>query len=91
MEGGLGAAGRHRLGEGDGIGRSRDPEYLYDLEKDPGEKVNLAGQGDLAAAWLRSRLLSWIERNRKSEDEPKKSEPLDPETLGRLRALGYAN
>ena len=78
-------------GEGDGIGRSRDPEYLYDLEKDPGERINLAGRGDLAAAWLRSRLLAWIESNRKPEDEPKKNEQLDPETLGKLRALGYAN
>lgn len=79
-------------GLGDGAGRSRDPEYLFDLEKDPGEKTNLAGQGDLAASWLRSRLLAWIEHSRQSdEEEPGKSQAVDPETLNKLRALGYVN
>jgi hypothetical protein len=78
-------------GLGDGAGRSRDPEYLFDLEKDPGETTNLAGHGDLAVDWLRSRLLAWIEHEREDEDEPGKSQAVDPETLNKLRALGYVN
>jgi arylsulfatase A-like enzyme len=76
-------------GMGEGIGRSRDPEYVFDLQRDPRETVNLAGSADLEAAWLRSRLLAWAEQGRAGEDvEPA---PVDPETLERLRALGYAN
>lgn len=76
-------------GQGEGIGRGHDPESLFDLEADPGETVNRAGHGDLAAAWLRSRLLAWIEGRREEGDE--KGAPVDPETLNRLRALGYVN
>lgn len=78
-------------GQGDGAGRSRDPEYLFDLEKDPRETRNLAGDEDLAAAWLRSRLLAWIEHNRHDETETAKTQAVDPETLNKLRALGYVN
>ncbi|HSF39311.1 MAG TPA: sulfatase-like hydrolase/transferase [Thermoanaerobaculia bacterium] len=77
-------------GMGDGRGRSRDPEYLFDLEKDPEEKVNLAGNGGLEAAWLRSRLLAWVQRNRSLTVKPPER-PLDAETERKLRALGYAN
>jgi arylsulfatase A-like enzyme len=76
-------------GQGEAIGRSHDPEYLFDLAADPGETVNRAGHGDLAAAWLRSRLLAWIEGKRDEGDE--KGAPVDAETLNRLRALGYVN
>ncbi|HEY2736771.1 MAG TPA: sulfatase, partial [Thermoanaerobaculia bacterium] len=78
-------------GQGEGIGRTHDPEYLFDLEKDPGETVNLAGHGDLTAEWARSRLLAWIENEKRSEDGEAKDAPVDSETLGRLRALGYVN
>jgi arylsulfatase A-like enzyme len=78
-------------GQGDGAGRSRDPEYLFDLKADPRETRNLAGEGDLAATWLRSRLLAWIEHNRQDEDEPDGSQAVNPETLNKLRALGYVN
>ncbi|HSN88725.1 MAG TPA: sulfatase-like hydrolase/transferase, partial [Thermoanaerobaculia bacterium] len=57
-------------GMGDGRGRSRDPEYLFDLEKDPEETLNLAGNGGLEAAWLRSRLLAWVQRNRSLTVKP---------------------
>jgi len=77
-------------GMGDGSGRSRDPEYLFDLEKDPREQVNLAGDRSLEVAWLRSRLLAWIQRNRAAEP-PRKQIPIDTETERRLRALGYGN
>lgn len=76
-------------GQGDALGRTREPEYLFDLEKDPGERVNLAGEGDLEAAWLRERLLAWVKKNR---DESKPNEPaVDKATQDRLKALGYAN
>jgi arylsulfatase A-like enzyme len=75
-------------GMGEGIGRSRDPEYVFDLKRDPRERVNLAGSGDLEAAWLRSRLLAWAEKGR-SEEEGEQT--VDAETLKRLKALGYAN
>jgi arylsulfatase A-like enzyme len=77
-------------GQGEGIGRTHDPEYLFDLEKDPGETVNLAGHGDLAAAWARSRLLAWVESQRPEGSEGKDA-PVDSETLSGLRALGYVN
>jgi arylsulfatase A-like enzyme len=77
-------------GMGDGSGRTRDPEYLFDLEKDPGERVNLAGESSLEVAWLRSRLLAWIQRYR-SEEPVQKPQPVDAETERRLRALGYSN
>jgi arylsulfatase A-like enzyme len=75
-------------GMGEGLGRSHDPEYLFDREKDPGETVNLAGSGLLEAAWLRSRLLAWVERGRTSPAASDKA-PVDRETRERLRALGY--
>jgi arylsulfatase A-like enzyme len=77
-------------GMGDGSGRSRDPEYLFDLQNDPGEKANLAGDRTLEAAWLRSRLLAWIQRNRKDETAHR-PEPVDAETERKLRSLGYGN
>ena len=80
-------------GQGDALGRSREPEYLFDLEKDPGERANLAGDGDLEAAWLRERLLSWVKKNRNAGPGSKGADqqPMDPKTLERLKALGYAN
>jgi arylsulfatase A-like enzyme len=78
-------------GMGEGLGRSHDPEYLFDLAKDPGETVNLAGSGSYEAAWLRSRLLAWVERGRRKADQAEPEAPVDRETRERLRALGYAN
>ena len=80
----------YEWGMGDGSGRTHDPEYLFDLEADPREQVNLAGDRSLAAAWLRSRLLAWIQR-KGSAAPPRKQLPIDAETERRLRALGYAN
>ena len=75
-------------GMGQGRGRSRDTEYLFDLTTDPGETVNLAGQGTMEAAWLRSRLLAWVERGRVLEAGAEVAE-IDEETRRRLEALGY--
>ncbi len=77
-------------GMGVGSGRSRDPEYLFDLRRDPGEHVNLAGDRSLEAAWLRSRLLAWIQSNQRNASAPR-PEPVDAETERKLRALGYTN
>ena len=77
-------------GLGEGLGRSRDPEYLFDLENDPGETVNLAGESSLEAAWLRSRLRAWIERGKTIEAGAEVEEvELDAATRDQLKALGY--
>ncbi len=75
-------------GLGEGLGRSRDAEYLFDLAADPGETVNLAGAGDLEAAWLRSRLLAWVQQHLEPEPDTEPP-PDDAATLRHLRALGY--
>ncbi len=78
-------------GLGEGVGRSHDPEYLFDLVKDPQETVNLAGiagRSSFEAAWLRSRLFAWVQR-RDAGEEP--GQPVDRETRDKLRALGYVN
>lgn len=79
-----------KWGMGEGLGRSHDPEYLFDLQKDPDETVNLAGDGSFEAAWLRSRLLGWVLRKRTGAETPEESS-VDRETRERLRALGYVN
>jgi arylsulfatase A-like enzyme len=76
-------------GLGEGVGRSHDPEYLFDLVKDPGETVNLAGTDSLEAAWLHSRLLAWAQRTQGGEET--EQAPVDSETRDKLRALGYVN
>ncbi len=75
-------------GLGGGHGRTRSPEYLFDLENDPGELVNRAGEGGLEAAWLRSRLRAWIAA-KKAKDGEGVDVPVDEETRRRLEALGY--
>jgi len=77
-----------RWGMGAGWGRTRDPEYFFDLVNDPAETDNRAGERSLAAAWLRSRLLAWIERGKALETGVEVT-GLDDETRERLRALGY--
>jgi len=78
---------------GTGAGRSRDPEYLFDLTADPGERHNLAGHGGAREERLRARLRAWLEeRGRVGAGEPERpEEPLDEETERRLRALGYVD
>ena len=93
-------SGRHKLiwaprtgtgwGMGEGLGRSRDPEYVFDLAADPDETTNLAGQPSLRTDWLRGRLLAWIEREGALEaggEAPR----IDETTRERLEALGYVN
>lgn len=80
-----------KWGMGGVTGRSWDAEYLFDLEKDPGETTNLAGQRSLEADWLRARLAAWIERGKLEEVGSDTEEEVDAETLERLRALGYVD
>jgi len=74
-------------GMGLGLGRSHDPEYLFDLRSDPGETRNLIGGGAPEEAWLRARLVDWIEEV--SLQAPSNGVELDVETKEQLEALGY--
>jgi len=76
-------------GMGLGLGRSHDPEYLFDLRSDPGETRNLIGTGLAEESWLRDRLVEWIEHtSRLAESE---TVELDRETREHLEALGYVD
>ncbi len=75
-------------GSGQGRGRSRDVEYVFDLAADPQERNNLAGEDLFEPDWLRSRLIAWLERGK----EPAAAgapEELDEATRENLEALGY--
>lgn len=86
-------AGRTDLhwGMGKGIGRSRDPEYFFDLQADPGEQHNRAGTGGRLELWLRSRLRAWVRAGEALGQTagPAEERELDAETRERLRSLGY--
>ena len=73
---------------GEGRGRGRDPEYLFDLRSDPDELFNLAGRTSAEVDWIRSRLTAWIEQGMSSETDAEEPE-LSQEDIERLRALGY--
>jgi hypothetical protein len=60
---------------------------LYDLENDPGELNNLAGIDREKTEELGKHLVRWL-REKKIEPFEVTSDR-DPETLKRLRALGY--
>ncbi len=76
-------------GMGQGLGRSQDPEYYFELDSDPEENVNLAGGPDLEVAWLRSLMLGWLEREKLFDLAASDPDEIDEETRRRLRALGY--
>jgi arylsulfatase A-like enzyme len=59
--------------------------YLYDLRRDPGEVVNLAGKGRREEAELRAMLVRWRLDGKPSAPRSK----LTPEEEAALRALGY--
>lgn len=64
-------------------------DFFYDLEKDPGEEHNLAGQGQPEEARLAAALAGFLAQKRDLEAVA----PLEigPEERERLRALGYVN
>ncbi|MEM7480459.1 MAG: sulfatase [Acidobacteriota bacterium] len=75
-------------GLGEGLGRSREPEYLFNLRADPGERTNIAGDRSFEADWLRERLRAWIDAGRPIDDNAPPPEE-DAETRRQLEALGY--
>ena len=77
-----------KRGQGHGRGRSWDLEYLFDLASDPGERHNRAGLDSLEVAWLRSRLLGWLETQRALQPTAGEA-PMDAATEQQLEALGY--
>lgn len=64
-----------------------DGPHLYDLEKDPGETVDLAGQGLAAEHDLAAVLDRWLADRRNAPNTAGRE--LSPEEIERLRALGY--
>jgi len=64
-----------------------EPE-LYDLRSDPGEKQNVAHRQNAMAAVLRERLKELSQRYAPAR-QPQAGPSLDPETVEKLRALGY--
>jgi arylsulfatase A-like enzyme len=82
-------------GVGDGIGRGRDAEQWFRLDRDPGESVNRVGDADPEARWLRARLFAWIdgaggaEERRAGGAAAAEGGPPDARTARALRTLGY--
>ena len=79
-----------RWGQGAVLGRSRDPEFIFDLENDPGEKINLAGSTSLEIDWLRSQLRAWIDVS-PPESSGTNEAKMDEVMRRRLRSLGYVD
>ncbi|HYG62929.1 MAG TPA: sulfatase-like hydrolase/transferase, partial [Thermoanaerobaculia bacterium] len=64
-----------------------DGPSLYDVNADPGETRNLAGQNLAAERQMADLLFRWLaDRRHHTETTPK---DLSPEEIERLRALGY--
>lgn len=76
-------------GMGLGIGRTHDPEYLFDLVRDPGETTNLIGAGIAEEDRLRAELAAWIDRGTAEGDAAPVE--LDQKTREHLEALGYVD
>jgi arylsulfatase A-like enzyme len=64
-----------------------DRWYLFDLEKDPGEKIDLQGDLPEKAATLKAQALDWYKNT--AEQFPEERVPLSADILERLKALGY--
>jgi len=80
---------RLRWGMGRGRGRTHEAEYLFHLESDPGERINLAGLSSLEADWLWSRLQAWQATWRARQPQEIDDAELDDATKRELEALGY--
>jgi len=83
---------RHLWGMGQGLGRTRELHYLFDLENDPGEQVNLAAGDEITRKTLQARLMAWIDEQSLIDEAiggQGEMPDLDEETRQRLRDLGY--
>lgn len=71
-------------------GRQLPPTFeLYDLESDPTETENLAGQREEEFDRLWKALSTWMESTPEAGQTDAESEAYSEETLNALRALGY--
>jgi len=61
---------------------------LYDLRSDPEERTNIIARKSAVAAALRESL-SELETRFAAQGKPAGAQPLDPETLEKLKSLGY--
>jgi arylsulfatase A-like enzyme/Tfp pilus assembly protein PilF len=61
---------------------------LYDLQSDPEERTNIIARNSAVATALRDRLLE-LETRFAAQAKPAGTQPLDPETLDKLKSLGY--
>ncbi len=83
---------RHLWGMGQGLGRSRELHYLFDLQADPAEQENLAGRRQITRKALQTRLLEWIQSQDRLDDaidDQGRMPDFDEETRQRLLDLGY--
>lgn len=71
------------------IVRGGESAELYDLRRDPGERVNLLSRHRAEAEGLRADLERFLAATGPRFAAP--AQTVDPETLERLRALGYAD
>jgi arylsulfatase len=76
---------KYLVREGDGA------EELYDLREDPGEIRNVAGRETERLAELRGACEDALRRAREAAVPATTGPPDDPETLERLKALGYVD
>ncbi len=77
-------SGRWKYIEGDEEGTRE----LYDLDHDPGERVNLVESAPQTADAMRALVAAWKDAHRRDTAEPLE---LSPEDLERLKALGYVD
>jgi arylsulfatase A-like enzyme len=64
---------------------------LYDLEADPGERLDVAAANPQLAATLREQTEEWYESCLEAARPPEGPAVLDAETKEQLRAMGYLN
>ncbi len=78
-----------RMGRGRGL--TREAQYLFHLESDPGEQTNLAGISSLEADWLWSRLQAWQTTWEARQPQETDHAELDEATRRQLEAIGYVD
>ena len=61
---------------------------LYDIEKDPGETLNLVDREPKVTEYLLHELRSWMARTERA-DRPSLPSAMDEELEAELRSLGY--